>query len=191
MSKTDLGSDRSVCLDFICIVCCTVLRQDVSTAVSNLTHQLKRHNRLNDKKMEKWLTAFDSYNDNEDKPSIYSNTLNLVKNFMSTNAAYNEIQNKYLRAILKEAKIKVPCISSFKDTILPEVAKKLRFLIVEKLRQSMVIISIVDIWSTSQMAGFMGLAAMLCKRNFEKECYVIGMERMPGSHNAENFSIHN
>lgn len=136
--------------------------------------------------MEKWFTAFSEFTGNIDKPCIDANTMNLVKYFISSNAAYKEINNKYLRALLQVARIKMPGLNSFTESILPDVVKKVRILIGEKLRQSSVVILIVDIWSTAQMADFMGLAAMVCNKNLEKECYVIGMERMPGSHNAKN-----
>ena len=188
LSKIDLVSDKN--LEFICIHCYTILTEDLSTACSNLTHHLKkRHNNGVDTRMEKWFTAFSEFTGNIDKPCIDANTMNLVKYFISSNAAYKEIKNKYLRALLQVARIKMPGLNSFTESILPDVVKKVRILIGEKLRQSSVVILIVDIWSTAQMADFMGLAAMVCNKNLEKECYVIGMERMPGSHNAENIQL--
>ena len=35
------------------------------------------------------------------------------------------------------------------------------------------------------MSDFVGLAANICYDNFKKECLVIGMSKMKGSHNAE------
>ena len=64
--------------------------------------------------------------------------------------------------------------------------KQVKKVITEKLNKATVVNLIVDIWSNSQMTDFMGLAAMLLNDNFEKECFVIGLERMPRSHNAEN-----
>jgi hypothetical protein len=66
------------------------------------------------------------------------------------------------------------------------VIKQVKTVITEKLNKATVVNLILDIWSNSQMTEFMGLAAMLLNDNFEKECFVIGLERMPGSHNAEN-----
>ena len=40
--------------------------------------------------------------------------------------------------------------------------------------------------TNGQMTPFMGLAAMITDENLKKECFVLGIERMYGKHDAEN-----
>ena len=48
---------------------------------------------------------------------------------------------------------------------------------------------ISDIWTNKQMLDFMGIAANIITNQFEKQTIVIGLELMPGSHNAENIKL--
>ncbi len=52
--------------------------------------------------------------------------------------------------------------------------------------QAINITLIVDIWTSAHSRDFIGLSAYYTKRNFEKDCVVIGFKRMEGSHNSEN-----
>ena len=115
--------------------------------------------------------------------------MNLIKWFLSSNAALNELQNEHLIKVFNEANLDMPSMNSFTEVILPNVLRQVKGLIEEKLRLACVIILITDIWSSSQMADFLALSVMICYDNFEKECYTIGLKRMPGSHNAENVKI--
>ena len=82
------------------------------------------------------------------------------------------------------AGLKMPCSKTFKNKIMPEVIQKVKNSINSKLNKAAVVILIVDIWSNAQMTDFMGLAAMVSYENMEKECFVIGLQRMPGSENC-------
>ena len=97
-----------------------------------------------------------------------------------------ELHNPYLLNLLNKANIKIPGPKTFKRTILPDVINKVKKIITQKLNEASVVVLIVDIWSNTQMTDFMGLACMISNEFFEKECFIIGLERMPGSHNAEN-----
>jgi hypothetical protein len=88
--------------------------------------------------------------------------------------------------LLNEANIKIPGPKTFNRTILPDFINKVKRIINQKLNVATIFVLIVDIWSNSQMTDFMGLDCMISNEHFEKECFVIGLERMPGSHNAEN-----
>lgn len=83
----------------------------------------------------------------------------------------------------------MPCSKTFKNKIMPEAIQKVKNSINKKLNKASVVILIVDIWSNAQMTDFMGLAAMVAYENMEKECFAIGLQRMPGSHNEENIKI--
>jgi hypothetical protein len=109
-------------------------------------------------------------------------TLLLVLYFISSNAATSELQNIYLRMLLESAQIKMP-------SILPKVYDQLIKHINFKLKEARGICLIVDIWSSSQMVDFIGLAATIMYKNFVFEWLIIGLDRMIGSHNAENIKI--
>jgi len=95
------------------------------------------------------------------------------------------IDNIYLKELLKKAGITV-CAKTVKNTILPEMVKKVKITLEEKLNKAIHIILIVDLWSNKQMTGFCGLAAMVTYENFERECFVIGLQRIYKRHTAEN-----
>ncbi len=84
--------------------------------------------------------------------------------------------------LLESAQIKMP-------SILPKVYDQLIKHINFKLKEARGICLIVDIWSSSQMVDFIGLAATIMYKNFVFEWLIIGLDRMIGSHNAENIKI--
>ncbi len=45
---------------------------------------------------------------------------------------------------------------------------------------------ISDIWTSKTMYDLMGIAVNVINRKFERQTLVIGMELMPGAHNAPN-----
>jgi hypothetical protein len=87
---------------------------------------------------------------------------------------------------MERAGIKMPCDKTFKTTILPEVMEKVTNEINRKLNEAKTITLITDCWTNGQMTPFMGLAAMITDENLKKECFVLGIERMYGKHDAEN-----
>ena len=72
--------------------------------------------------------------------------------------------------------------------MLPSVYNRLNKELEKKLKNSKFIILIVDIWTNAQMTDFLGLAAVIIDAKFNREILVIGIDRMPGGHNAENIS---
>lgn len=58
-----------------------------------------------------------------------------------------------------------------------------------KLTNALSVSLIVDIWTNRVNADFMGVGANLICSTFQTELIVIGMERMPGIHNAENIGL--
>ena len=116
--------------------------------------------------------------------------MDLIKYFLSSNQAASELQNTYLISLLNMIDgIKIPATKSFATTLLPNIIKKLQIALGDKLKIGKYVILIVDIWTTPQMADFLGLGACIINSNFEKEFYVIGITRMPGAHNSENIQI--
>ena len=115
--------------------------------------------------------------------------LNLVKLFISSNTALQELRNPYMINVLKSGGIDIPDQKTFKSTILNDTVKKVKEVINDKLNKCSNAILIADIWSNPQMTDFIGIAAVITNENLEKECFVIGLDRMPGPHTAGNIKI--
>ena len=114
---------------------------------------------------------------------IDDNTLKIVKYFVSSNTAYKESENPYLRDLIP---LKLPCKETFSEVIIKKVMDMLHTSLNNKLKQAKSICLISDIWSNKQMLAFLGLAALITNEFFEKEPLVIGMVEMPERHCSED-----
>ena len=75
---------------------------------------------------------------------------------------------------------------SFDETILPEVYRKLKNKLKEKINNAEDICLITDICTAKKNSDFIGLVTALMNENFTREVFVANMMRMPGnSHTAE------
>ena len=73
---------------------------------------------------------------------------------------------------------------------MPDIYKKLRFKLKEKLDKAENICLMSDIWTAKQNSDFIALVGALMNENLKREILVIDMSRMPGnSHNAENIKL--
>ena len=106
----------------------------------------------------------------------------MVKFFLTSNVAMQALENKYLRESLQFKLSRY----SFKKVILPNILIFLYQEISNKLINSRFITLITDIWTNKSMVDYLALGASIVNLDFEKELIVIGMIKMPGSHNAEN-----
>jgi hypothetical protein len=66
---------------------------------------------------------------------------------------------------------------------------KLYEILEHNLKHAVCACLIVDIWTNTVNADFIGLAAVLTDSQLEKEVHIINMMRMPGPHCAENIKI--
>lgn len=83
-SNTDFGQNKPEMLEFVCIICFTILNQNFNIASTNLMHHLRIHNRPNDDKAKLWLSRYDAKNLSDSKHSIDFNTMNLIKYILSS-----------------------------------------------------------------------------------------------------------
>ena len=118
--------------------------------------------------------------------AIDRSTALLVLFFLSSNLAASAIQNIYMRMLLDNTHIKLPSKNTFTESVLPMVHDKPIQHIENKLNKASQACLIVDLWSSNQRIDYIGLAANVCSKTLEYECFIIGFERMSGSHNAEN-----
>ena len=108
--------------------------------------------------------------------------LNLVKFFLTSNVGMQALENKYSRHSLQLKLSKY----SFKKVILPNMMVFIKTVITNKLVDAKFITLITDIWTNASMIDYLALGASIINTSFIKEILIIGMVKMPGSHNAEN-----
>ena len=136
-----------------------------------------------------WLEMYKKSRRRTGSSIITDDTLDLVRWFISSNASLESLENVFLRRLLSD-KFDLPHSYSFINTIIPEIISKLRNSIQEKLFQAETICLISDMWTNKQNSDFIGLAAVITNKSWEREIIVIDMIRMPGNdHRAENIKI--
>jgi hypothetical protein len=101
--------------------------------------------------------------------------LKLVLFVISSNTAFNQLENIFLRDCFK---IDFPCLQTLTNNILPTIMDKLHSTINEKLVDAENICLITDIWTNKQMFDFIGIAACKINMFFEREFIVIDMMLM-------------
>ena len=116
-------------INFECKICSKKIISGLHDK-SNLYKHLNLHEQY-----KKWYEIYDKCSKTTAKPTIDDETLLLVKYFATSNTSYSNLENKYLRALLKD-KINLPGSQSFHNTILPAVFKKLREAIQNKINNS-------------------------------------------------------
>lgn len=138
-----------------------------------------------------WNKSYNSFqtNTSHNKYLIDEETLRIVLYFVARNAALSDFDSFAFRNLLIDYKKKIPCSKTFKTTVLNEIMGQVENKIEEMLKNSASIVIISDIWTSKSMLDFMGIAVNIIYPNFEKETRVIGLELMPGAHNAENIKI--
>lgn len=102
--------------------------------------------------------------------------------------ALSDFDSEVFRDLLSGYKRSIPCSKTFKN-VLDEVNGKVIHEINHIFEEAFSVCLIADIWTSKQMLDFMGVAANIINYKFEKQTIVIGLELMPGSHNAENIKI--
>ena len=94
--------------------------------------------------------------------------MDIVKYFITSNAAAVELENEHLRNFMNRYNVKLPNRKSFTNELIPSLVKNLKVKIELKLQESFSITLIVDIWSSHQMADFIGLCTCIIN-NFKKK----------------------
>lgn len=157
-------------IHYECKICNETLKSPFRDK-SNLYKHLKYHESYLD-----WKKANDKCKNKKIKPLIDTDTLLLIKYFISSNVSHSSLENKYLRILLN----KVIGTKSFDETILPEVYQKLCSKLKEKLHNAEDICLMSDIWTAKQNSDFIGLVTAVMNENITREVFVADMLRMPG-----------
>jgi hypothetical protein len=151
---------------------------------SNLNKHLK--NVCKDNSVREWYTQYALYTKNND-PNLIINDhqLNLIKYFISSNSALQELKNPNLISITIP-ELKMPSEYVFRNTLLPEVMKNLRKCQENKLNNAETISLMTDLWTNRANSDFIAVAASCSNSCFDREIFIIDMVRMEGRHTAEN-----
>jgi hypothetical protein len=149
-------------IHYECKICNETLKSPFRDK-SNLYKHLKYHESYLD-----WKKANDKCKNKKIKPLIDTDTLLLIKYFISSNVSHSSLANKYLRILLN----KVIGTKSFDETILPEVYQKLCSKLKEKLHNAEDICLMSDIWTAKQNSDFIGLVTAVMNENFTREVYL-------------------
>ena len=112
------------------------------TDKSDLYKHLNLH-----KEYKKWNEKYKNYKKIKVEPIIDADTMLLVKYFVTSNVSHSSLENKYLLILLN----KVVGTKSFDETILPEVYRKLKNKLKEKINNAEDICLITDIWTAKQI----------------------------------------
>ena len=163
---------------FTCIICRTILRVPLGKPGNLIKHGVGKH-----ADFKLWYQRYEATKTSSNSFKLDEKNLIFIKFFLTSSIALEAINNPYLRKCLS---FKVPSAKTFKNVYLPNVFNTLQEAINERLRVARSITLIADIWTSKTNNDFLGLAGMLVYANARKEPVVLGMERMPGKHNAEN-----
>lgn len=167
--------------------------------VTNLNKHLKQHKLSID-----WYTMYCNRNGKKSKNYLSDKMLNLVKYIISSNASLNELENSFLRNLVID-ELTLASTRTFKHDFLPQIMKKLKSAIEEKLNEAIYITLIPDGWTSLNRTEFLGktfifvivkasslkiynlgLGAQLADMFFETEKVTLGFEEIIGGHTSEN-----
>lgn len=175
---TSIPSDKN--LVFCCKLCKSELQAPFGR-VCNLNQHLKyKHNDI----LYEWFIRYENQMKNGAK-ELDDKLFELVKWFIVTNESFSQLKIPYFRNIL-DPSIQIPNYYHLRCFTLPNILNKVYLKIDEKLKFSSTICLVIDLWTNNSNIDFMACAAIITNPNFSKECFVIGMTPMPGSHSAEN-----
>jgi hypothetical protein len=102
----------------------------------------------------------------------------LIKFVISSHESLNQLNNKLFVKLLNP-KLKITGYFYFRNKVLPEILKLLKTELAERLKIADSITLIPDIWDYKR-EHFLGLAAALINRTFERQYIVLGIESIDG-----------
>lgn len=180
ISKESFKSRNKI--QFSCILC-NYSSENVLGKPGNLKKHLKTHG-----ESKQWLLVYDKMKANAKKSTIKTvdkKAILLVKFFINSDISLLALKDKYLQQLLP---VKITEYT-FKNTFLPDMLTRLKDELSFKLRSSIFINLVTDIWSNKAMISYLALAAATITENFKTETFIIGFCKMPTKHNAENIKL--
>ncbi len=120
---------------------------------------------------------------------ISDGTFNLLKYFISSDTALDQLNNKFLGSVLNPD-IKVYSVWTFRYKILPQVLKDLKIEIANVLQSSEYITLITDGWTGPfSNIEYWAVCVQTVNSSWETEFIVLGMNEMTKGHTAEEIQI--
>lgn len=166
-------------IDFKCLLCGKVYKAKLGESGN-----LKKHLEKNHKNLKNWLETYLKHSNKSHKKWVLDeNFTNLAKYFLTSSTAIKELDNPFLRKMLK---FDIPSDETFKLNILPELIDILHKAIEEMLKEAKSICLITDLWSNNSNEQFLALGASFVFKNLSKKIRIIGMTPTNGSSNAES-----
>ena len=149
--------------------------------LSNLNKHVNLHSKEYDNWYSKYIGARGVTKENIIPPKRFS----LILYYITSNTALKELENPNLVNAL-DPSIKCIKTDSFRNTILPDILKKLKNAFSIKLKSAVTVSLIVDIWTNAMNSSYLALGAAITNISLEREVMVIGMIKMEDEHSAEN-----
>lgn len=136
-----------------------------------------------------WYILYKKKSKNSQEKVLSDQTLNLMKYFISSDTALEQLNNKFLRKVFLPD-LKVFSVWTFRYKILPAVILKLKESIQSKLQLADCVTLVTDGW-TGQFSNieYMALCAQTINNSWEIELIVVGMVEMVNGHSAEEVKI--
>ena len=79
----------------------------------------------------------------------------------------------------------IPSVERIRDTLLPNLFNKTKEAVQNKLSQATSVAMIMDIWSSKNMEGYIGLSASFLTDSFESFVCLLALRRIYGRHTGE------
>lgn len=147
-------------------------------------------NKPNDHPVGKeWYELYKKNSKSRNEKLLPENTFNLLKYFISSDTALDQINNQFLRKVLCP-NIKVYSVWTFRYKLIPAVMKKLKSSITQKLNMAEFITLVTDGW-TGQFSNmeYWAVCAQTVNSSWQTELITIGMVETPRGHSAEELQI--
>ena len=160
-------------VEFICKIC-SVPQHAKFPLFTNLNSHLNKH-----PDFLLWKEQYKLFK-NIKEAIIDDRTYDIIRYIISSNKSFAHLKNPYFRKLIETPNMKIPSYRSFRNDLFPSVYNNLLNAINSKLMAAQSVCLVVDIWTNTGLADFIGLAAMITKKFGAKEACVIGMMKMPG-----------
>ena len=132
-------------LSFNCIICNQKFDYELGDS-SNLKKHLNHH-----KELYEWVELYDEANGKHDIKHLSSEKVYLVGYFITSDCALNELENEFLRKIVK---IDLPCSTTFRNVILPNAYLCIKNLVEERLSAAIFVSLSIDLWTDKGNRSF-------------------------------------
>lgn len=116
-----------------------------------------------------WYKRYQNRDGHHEKNYLTDDMMLLIKYIISSNAAFNALDNEFLGKLVLE-KLKVPSSYTFRNNILPQILEKVKKRIQKKLEEAKFITLIPDCWTSLNQTEFLGTYFKIKLDYFKIKC---------------------